>query len=340
MDDAALESAVKAKYPGAYDDLSEPEQADPYAKPKNYGQMSREDKIAWHMSDPFTSGAASGGLTTGALTPIKGLVKEGAKFVMGKALGSQTPVQRAFPNVDLADEALRYGTNAKKVEGLGRQSAKAVVDAGRSSPAAPIRPSEIIAGLRPAFDRAAQAERGGIPGARQRVLNVARDIRRQMPRSGASIEDALVAKSEWQRLAKEAARAAPGELKGPDSRVAKAVGDQFTRTIRGRGDDTLNSALDRSQALMALQRATQNMSYRPSLLQMILGGTTGGATAAMTGDWKKAAAATMVPMAMSPQGLSMMARGINASEPAISPALEAIYRALMVAGSPDGQEQR
>jgi hypothetical protein len=34
--------------------------ANPYNAPKNYGEMTREQKIEWHMNDPFTTGAATG----------------------------------------------------------------------------------------------------------------------------------------------------------------------------------------------------------------------------------------------------------------------------------------
>jgi hypothetical protein len=316
-------------------------QGNPYNVPKNYGEMSRDEKIDWHMNDPLTTGAATGGFSPGTLVPkvIHGI----AKTVMGKALGSQVPVQRAFPNVDLAEEALKHGTNPSKLAGAGKQAAKDVVGAGRAADAAgvpPVKAREIVSGLRPVFERAKQAELGGIAGAKQRVIDTAQSIRRSMPKEGLPIKDSLVAKSEWQEVGKQAQRAAPGELKGPNARIAKAVGGQFAGTIRGRGFEPLNQALDKSQSLMALQRAAQSMSYRPSLLQMIIGGAGGGLTAATTGDWKKAAMAAAVPIAMSPRGLSAMARGVDASSPATQPALEAILRSLLVVGSPGatGQE--
>ncbi len=320
---------------------SQPEEpANPYAMPKNYGQMTREQKIEWHMNDPFTKGAATGGVTGGALVPTGG-VKAIAKGVMGKALGSQTAVMDRFPTVDLAEEALKHGTNVKTLRGLGKAAAQNVVAQGKAADAtgiAPVKPSEIISGLRPIYDRAVKSEGSGVPGARERVMNVVRGIRRQMPREGQPISDALVGKSEWQQMGKEAAKAAPGDLKSPTSRIANEVGGTLTGVIRGRGFQPLNDALDNSQSLMALQRAAKAMSFRPSLLQMILGGTAGGATGAVTGDWQKAATAAALPLAMSPQGLSMMARGINGARPAVEPALEGIYRALLGAAAPDGQE--
>lgn len=317
------------------------ESTNPYAKPKNYGTMTREQKIEWHMNDPFTKGAATGGVTGGALTPAREAVKGAAKAVMGKALGSQTAVMDRFPTVDLAEEALKHGTNPKTLRGLGKAAAQNVVAQGKAADAAgmaPITQREVIGGLRPIYDRAVKSEGSGVQGARDRVMNVVSGIRRQMPRQGQSISDALVGKSEWQQMGKEAAKAAPGDLKSPTSRIANEVGGTLTGLIRGRGFEPLNNALDDSQSLMALQRAAKTMSYRPSLLQMILGGTAGGATGAMTGDWQKAATAAALPLAMSPQGLSMLARGINGASPAVTPALEGIYRALLGASAPDSPD--
>jgi hypothetical protein len=55
----------------------------------------------------------------------------------------------------------------------------------------------------------------------------------------------------------------------------------------------------------------------------------------MTGEFDKALAAAAVPLAMSPRGLSMMARGVQGSSPAVTPALEGIYRQLLMAAAPD-----
>lgn len=314
--------------------------ANPYNVPRGIFQRPKEEQVEFFMNDPFLKGAATGGVTTGALTPVNGLMQRGAKVVMEKALGHQKPVQEAFPNVDLADEALKYGTNPKTLDVLGENAAKNVVAQGKAAEAAgvaPVSPREIIRFLRRTFDRAAKEEGGGIAGSKDRVMGVVGDIRRLMPRGGQPIGDALVAKSGWQHLGREAAKAAPGQLKGADSRIANDVGDAFVTTIRGRNFEPLNQALDESQSLMALQRAAQSMSYRPSLLQLVLGGMGGGITAATTGDWKQAVGAAAVPIAMSPRGLSMIAQGVKAAGPTTEQIAEAVYRAFLgqAAGSPD-----
>jgi hypothetical protein len=316
--------------------LAEFAQPEPPAGKPEWANMSKEEKVQHFMDDPFLKGAATGGVGAGGLaTGAASLVKRGvAEPLMNMALGAQAVVKRNFPTVNLARVALREGvgaTNAAKASRLGGQAAAAVPAAGRAADAAgaaPVTARQIISDLRPMYERAQQAEQGGIPGATQKVMKVARDLKRKIPTGGLSREDALVAKSEWQRLAKPALHAQAGELAAIDPRVASAVGRSFAKHSRaGAGAEGIGTALDRSQELMALERATRSASGRQPLLRMLLGAAAGGNVGVMSGSPLAGLAAAAVPMvAMSPAGLSTAARGVNA---AAEPGAEALIRMLM-----------
>jgi hypothetical protein len=314
----------------------EPSQASaprhPYATPP-LNSMTKEQKVEHFMNDPFLKGAATGGVTTGSLVKKVGdLGRRVAEPVMDMAFGAQAAVKNKFPTVNLSRVALREGvgaTNAAKASRLGKEAARAVPAAGRAADAAgaaPVTARQVIGDLRPVFDRAQQAKRGGISEAPQSVMNVVRRLRKEIPSGGLSREDALVAKSEWQRLAKPALHGQPGELASMDPRAAQAVAGSFAKHSRA-GAEGIGSALDRAQELMALERATKSASGRQPLLRMLLGATAGAGAGALSGDVTTGLMSAAIPMlAMSPRGLSAAARGIYGSA---EPASEALIRALM-----------
>jgi hypothetical protein len=192
-------------------------------------------------------------------------------------------------------------------------------------------PRRIVSDLRPVFDRAVQEERGGLVGAKQKVMNVARDIRQNVPASGLSREDALVAKTGWQNRAKSAMRAPAGEAVPIDPRAAKAVAQSLSRQAQDGAPD-VSGALKRSQELMALQRATQSASGRQPLLRMLLGAYAGSGAGAMSGDVLTGLLAAAVPMAaMSPKGLSA---GAHAIHKGAEPSMEALVRMLATHAQP------
>lgn len=327
MSDAELESAVRAKFPGAYDDIQ-----DEPAKPKS-GYDRAQDMLK--EDSPFGNlarGADAGGVSPGALAgKLATLAKRAAEPVMDMAYGAQAAVKSKFPNVNIAQVALREGVGpgqVGKANQLGLSAARGVHASGRAADAAgaaPIRAREIISELRPIFNNAKAAERGGIAGETARVMKVVKDLRAIDRGGGIGMADALKAKSRWQRLGNPKHNAQAGQQVAIDPEIAAGVGGAFNKATRARSAG-IGDALDRSQELMALQRATKTASGRQPLLRMLLGATAGSGVGVASGDVLSGVATAAIPiMAMSPRGLGMAAKGIDKSA---EPTIEAIVRML------------
>jgi hypothetical protein len=272
---------------------------------------------------------ATQGLGQGIAGPVGkavgGFLKRGAVPLMRLAQGPQSAVASKFPTVDVAKVALREGVGAKDVAQagrLGKEAARVVrtaADAADSTGAPKITRGDIVKGLRPVYDKAVAAERGGVAGEKDRVMKIVADIRRQMPKEGLSVRESLIPKSRWQRLASPKYAAQPGQQVATDPEIAEAVAKSFASAARDRG---MGDALTRSQELMALQRATQASAKRPSMLRNLMGLTAGAGVGAGTGDPIMGAITAAVPMmAMSPTGLSTAARALHRGGEPVSEAL-------------------
>lgn len=246
----------------------------------------------------------------------KGLQLAG-KGAMRMAFGAQKGLRTKFPTVDLEAVALREGIGpgqmraaAKASRGANEALAKAVQNADVAG-APKIHPRELMPRLRKLYDRANQAR---MPENASQIADEAGKLGRRM-RGGISNADALVAKQERQALAKAALRS------GTDPRAASVTSKVNAEVSRGLADalrktPDVGKALDRSQEMMALERAVKSADNHTPMLRYLLpvaGAGTGYAQGGSLEDALVGAGATYA--ATNPRVLSLVARGANASAP-------------------------
>jgi hypothetical protein len=265
------------------------------------------------------------GLKQGAVSLVAPALGAGLKRIaptlMRTALGAQKTVRDAFPNIDLDALALREGVIVNKgglerIKGLASEAHQAVPAAGRAADAAgvaPIQPRELVtkvqrlggpSSTRELFTRKTQAR---MPEDVADVVSMANKLRKDY-RGGINMEDALVAKSEWQNRAKSVLGASDPRAADTGGKIADAVQSDFTRLVRGR-DEGIANALNRSQEMMALEEALKDATNRTPLLRALLGISSGVGAGAGSGSSLRGAIAALATLGLtSPTGLSSVAQ--------------------------------
>jgi len=272
-----------------------------------------------------------------AAGPVRQLLSRFAPRVMRQAMGAQESIRRKFPTVDLDEEAVARqlvpgsSSSIEATRAAASAAGQAVPAAGRAADtagAAPIRIS--LDSLRQLHQRAGQAR---MPDQQQRIVQAMREFRKNAP-GGMSVEDALVAKTEWQNLAKGALQGAtdPRAASG-NAKIARAIAGELTAATRQHPG--VAAALDESQKLMALSRAMEKTGRRTSILRDAIAAGAGTAAGAATGG--PAGAMITAPLAIaanravtSPQVLGRTANLMRRVGQAPTPNLDQSVRALLL----------
>lgn len=236
------------------------------------------------------------------------------------SLGAQASVRKKFPTVDLEGVALREGMpNAAKAARLSKAANTAVSDAVQQADlagAAPITADEINRGLRPLYTRMRQA---GLTENARDVLEAGRLSQRRYPK-GLRLPGAQILKQE-EAIAGRAAQAGAADPRAASmaARIAQKKGKSIASALRSRSSK-IGEALDRSQELMALDKAMQAAGGRTPLLRNLLiaapaaGGLSGGYYG---GDTKSALSGAAAGFALTnPRSLALLARLLTAGAPA------------------------
>jgi len=330
MDPSEIEAALSAQFGGGG-----PETPAPEAAPAKRNVLQEQIGFAERgetmpMLAPLTVvGAAAG--------PVRQFLSRIAPRVMRQGMGALESIRRKFPTVDFDEEAVARGLvpgSQKSIDATraaAQTAGQAVPAAGRAADAAGAAPIRIsLDSLRQLHQRAGQAR---MPDQQQRIVQAMREFRKNAP-GGMSVEDALVAKTEWQNLAKGALQGAtdPRAASG-NAKIARAIAGELTSAVRQHPG--VSNALDESQKLMALSRAMEKTGRRTSILRDAIAAGAGTAAGAATGG--PVGAMVTAPLAIaanravtSPQVLGRAANLMRRVGQTPTPNLDQSVRALLL----------
>lgn len=274
------------------------------------------------------AGAQAVGLGAGKLASHAG------RGLMRMSLGAQKGLRAKFPTVDLERVALREGTHLGTVSRAARtahQGVRAAASAADEAGAARIQPREITrgakafrgkGGLRDMYDEALRARE---PEEAARIVSEARGVGHRY-RGGLSVTQGQAAKKSLQRQAKGVLQGSTDPRSADVSkRVAGELSRGMTGAVRARG---MGPALDRSQELMALEKALTSSERSTPMLRTLLGAASGASAGFGSGDPVSGlGAGVTTALLTSPRGLALAAQGLTT----MSPAARESARAALVA---------
>lgn len=249
-----------------------------------------------------TEGLKQGGIEgvgRGAVTGVKTLARGVMRGAIPKGIANK------FPQLDVAQEALNrnavpgLGASARRINRQSRAANAERVAAARTVPDLTAR--QATSGHRALYDDAVSAR---MPDRARAVVDDVRGIRRELA-GGLSGEGALARKEILQQEGKAAVNAPNPKTAALGPQLAntqrRAIVDQMRQTPR------MATALDESQALMALDKVMQDASRVSSV-----------------GRMRQSLASGL----LTPTGVSLTAHGLNKGAPVVSPQM---LRAIQIA---------
>jgi hypothetical protein len=283
------------------------------------GAGESKDAFIERSMDAWGDGTLPGLTKIGAAPgPIRTMLSKIAPSLMRNALGAQQGIRGKFPTVDLEQVALREGAipgskaSIAGVQASAKAAGKAVNAAADAAPMpARVTRRMLINSIRPLYQQASMA---ADEGAQQAVVDRMRQIASEVDGAGLSMREGQARKQLLAQRGKAARSAATPKDAAFGAQIADAERKAITAAQRSSGG--MADALDRSQELMALERAMTRTGQRTSILRDALAASTGTGAGLMTGNLAAALVTAPAAVAMnraitSPQVLGRLANAAH-----------------------------